>query len=313
MGKSKTNRRQFLKNTTLVALTATAAPALAKAESRSNEIQECNPTTLDAFGQGPFYTEGPPDMIDNQLAEENEPGQRLIISGRVMNEDCTEFLSDTKVDVWHANDAGQYDNSGFNLRGVTYANSQGFYVFETILPGKYLNGNSFRPRHIHFKITPPGSDEFITQLYFEGDTDIPGDAAASQTSGTYDATHRIIPLEENTNGELEGTWDIALTADGTPVGVNNLHLDKGVIYNTYPNPFSEEVTIRYGVFNASRIKLLAYDLQGRQVALLEEQVLAAEQYDAVWRPSPELDNGYYFIILQVNDLQVHYSKVLYQK
>ena len=37
--------------------------------------------------------------------------------------------SNTEIDIWHANDAGEYDNIGYNLRGKTITNSQGFYVF----------------------------------------------------------------------------------------------------------------------------------------------------------------------------------------
>lgn len=53
------------------------------------------------------------------------------------------------------------------------AQSEGFYLFETIIPGKYLNGAKYRTGHIHFKITPSGFPTLTTQLYFEGDTDIP--------------------------------------------------------------------------------------------------------------------------------------------
>ena len=53
----------------------------------------------------------------------------------------------------------------------------------------------------------------ITQLYFQGDPHIPTDAAASITSGSFDATNRIIPLISNSNGELEGTWDIIIDGD----------------------------------------------------------------------------------------------------
>ena len=103
-------------------------------------------------------------------------GTRLIISGQVYNLECSEIIPNAEIDIWHANDSGSYDNYGFNLRGKTYSNAQGFYIFETIKPGLYLNGSTYRPSHIHFKITPPGFNTLITQLYFEGDPYIPTDA-----------------------------------------------------------------------------------------------------------------------------------------
>jgi len=248
-------------------------------------------------------------MEDNILASADEPGQRMIISGRVFNLDCTEFLPDTSIDVWHANDAGAYDNQGFNLRGVTKSNEQGFYMFETILPGKYLNGDEFRPSHIHFRIQPPDSDLIITQLYFEGDSSIAGDPAASNTSAMFDATHRIIPLTLNTEGVLEGTWDIRVNGEGIGVGMNDLHIDKGVFYQTFPNPFSDRLIIKYGVFREAETSIAIYNLNGQMVSELEARRLTPEKYEAVWEPDSGLPDGHYFATLKINDLQVHYMKV----
>lgn len=309
----KNQRRQFLKNTTLATLaTSILGPAALQARNRVNPplAMGCDPTTLDLYGQGPFYTPNPPTLAEGMLAEENEAGTRLIISGRVVTiTDCVSIVQNAEIDIWHANDAGSYDNDGYNLRGKVYTNEQGYYLFETILPGKYLNGNAFRPRHIHFRITPPGFPTLITQLYFEGDTSIPGDAAASVTSGNFDATARIIPLTENADGKMEGVWDIHIEGDGVNA-VDNVHLDKGIIYELGPNPFQNEVTIKYGVFQRSDIRLTVHDMQGRQVAVLEHKELLPDKYTAIWAPPSSLPGGHYFVALSVNDLQVHYLRVL---
>ena len=310
--KNAKNRRQFLKNISLSALSLGILPLMSSGKSQaSTETTLCDQTTLDFYGQGPFYTAGAPSLTGNQLADVAEPGTRMIISGRIYNLDCTQVIPSTVLDIWHANDAGAYDNTGFNLRGITTSNAAGFYQFETIQPGKYLNGASFRPSHIHFKITPPGFPEFITQLYFTGDTDIPGDAAASLTSGTYDATHRIIPLTMGAGGVLEGTWDIVIDGSGV-TGVNDMHTNKGMVYTASPNPFSDRVKIRYGVFKPARVALQVYDLEGKLVANLEETSLRPDKYEAIWEPDAALPKGYYFIALKIDDLQVHYVKVLRQ-
>lgn len=227
-----------------------------------------------------------------------------------MNLDCSQILPSTEIDVWHANDAGDYDNVGYNLRGVTTSNVSGFYIFETIYPGKYLNGSSYRPAHIHFRITPPGFPLLITQLYFQGDSDIPGDAAASVTSGTYDATHRIIPVTPDGSGGLEGTWDIMIDGSGTPVGVDELHLENGMIYQANPNPFIDEVTINYGVFKEAKVQIDVYNVHGQLVADLGAEIHAPDKYSVVWQPEIELPSGHYFISLKMNDMQVHYIKVV---
>ena len=307
------DRRKFLKNTTLAALgLGIRSKAAANAVSSKPASLNCNSTTLDYYGEGPFYTDGPPFMEDNQLAAPNEPGQRMIISGRVLNLDCSQYIPDTIVDVWHADNDGQYDNQGYKLRGFTRTNDQGFYLFETIKPGKYLNGSQFRPSHIHYKITPPGFSQLTTQLYFAGDTDIAADAAASITSGPYDARDRIIPLSENSDGTLEGTFDIMINGEGIAVGTKDLHLDKGMVYKVAPNPVIEQTEIHYGVFKRAKVGLVVFDLAGRIIATLEDSEQAAGKYYATWRPAPGLSPGHYFIALRINDLQVHYLKVVKQ-
>jgi protocatechuate 3,4-dioxygenase beta subunit len=311
----KTNhkaRRQFLKNFSLASLTVGLLPTMAQGQPTNtggSKILDCETTTPDLYGEGPFYTPNPPYIENNLLALPDEPGTRLILSGQVRNLDCSELIPDARVDVWHADDAGAYDNTGYNLRGYTLTNEQGFFLFETILPGHYPNAGSFRPSHIHVKITPPGFETLTTQLYFEGDEYIPGDAAASQTSGQYDATHRIIPLTMNNEGKYEGVWDIVVDGDGI-VGTNDLHTDKGMIYSVGPNPFADQLDINYGVFRDAMVGLSVFDLNGRTVAVLESRNLQSEKYTATWRPETNLPDGYYFVALKINDLQVHYQKVL---
>jgi hypothetical protein len=179
-------------------------------------------------------------------------------------------------------------------------------------PGKYPNGSNYRPSHIHFKITPPGFDTLTTQLYFEGDPYIEGDAAASIREGEFDATHRIIPLVANAQGIEEGIWDIVVDGDGI-VGLNTIHIDKGMIYTASPNPFNHKLEINYGIFQEAKVSLLVFNLQGQLVATLEERSLLSGKYTAVWNPDNALPGGHYFVALKTNQMQVHYQKVILRR
>lgn len=305
------NRRKFLKNISLSLLSFSSLPFFLQSSNnrKENEISKCNPSTEDAYGQGPFYTSNAPFIIDNELANQSESGDRIIISGRVFNLQCSQVIPNTEIDIWHANNLGQYDNIGFNLRGKVLTNSQGFYIFESVKPGFYLNGSNYRPSHIHFKITPPGFDTLITQLYFQGDPYISSDLAASASSGSYDATHRIIPLNINSDGILEGTWDIVINGDGTSLSSENIYLDKGMIYSANPNPFENEIEIIYGVFQKANVSISVCDINGNLIAKIDEQNLKPQKYSVFWRPDKYLTKGHYFITLKLNDIQVHYIKV----
>ena len=71
-----------------------------------------------------------------------------------------------------------------------------------------------------------------------------------------------------------------------------------------------KLNIHYGVFRESMVGLMVFDLQGQAVATLEERKLTSGKYEASWVVPGTLPGGYYFIVLKVNDLQVHYKKVL---
>lgn len=312
----KNPRRQFLRNIALTGAAVGLAPVIGSAKNAlgpmvTPPVGTCDATTEDYYGEGPFYTPNPPAMTNGQLAPTNEPGTKLIISGVVRTLDCSQVIPNAIIDVWHADDSGAYDNTGgYHLRGTTTSNSQGFYMFETIKPGKYLNGSQFRPSHIHFKITAPGFSTLTTQLYFDGDTSIANDAAASITSGTFDATPRIIQLNTNAQNEEEGTWDIVIDGDGATLGTENLHLTRGMIYEAGPNPFEDSLQINYGVFKDAKVKLSVFDVSGKLVAILDEKQLTADKYQAVWQPDSSVKAGHYFISLMINDMQVHYLKVV---
>lgn len=314
-GSKARKRRQFLKNTGLATLSLGLGSGLSASTNQISGVEaeelevNCKETTLDYYGEGPFYTDNPPAIMNGQLAGVEEAGDRMIISGRVFNLDCSQVIPNAIVDVWHADHDGAYDNEGFRLRGQILTNEQGFYLFETIKPGKYKNGNRFRPSHIHYKITPPGFPTLTTQLYFEDDEDLSSDPASSITEGEFDASSRIIPLTTNADGKLEGTFDIMITGEGV-TGINDLHIDKGMLYEVSPNPFSHQLLIKYGVFKRARVSLLVYGLTGHLVATLEERTLTPEKYEAIWEPGADLPAGHYFIALKINDLQVHYQKVI---
>lgn len=108
---------------------------------------------------GPFYTPDSPQRTS--LLEPELAGERLLLSGRVLDRDCRP-LAGVWLDFWQADADGAYDNRGYRLRGHQYSDDQGGYRLETILPGLYPG----RTRHIHVRVGTPGRRMLTTQLYF---------------------------------------------------------------------------------------------------------------------------------------------------
>jgi protocatechuate 3,4-dioxygenase beta subunit len=113
--------------------------------------------------EGPFYTPDSPKR--SSLLENGSPRDaRFIVTGIVLSAQCKP-VANALVDLWHADESGDYDNTGFRYRGHQYTDAQGRYRFETIRPALYPG----RTRHFHVKVQAPGKRMLTTQLYFAGD------------------------------------------------------------------------------------------------------------------------------------------------
>jgi protocatechuate 3,4-dioxygenase beta subunit len=113
---------------------------------------------------GPFYTPNSPKRTS--LREPGLTGTPLTVTGFVLTTSC-QAVAGALVDFWHANDAGEYDNVGYKLRGHQFTDAQGRYTLETIVPGLYPG----RTRHIHVRVQAPNQPVLTTQLYFPDEPD----------------------------------------------------------------------------------------------------------------------------------------------
>ena len=122
--------------------------------------------------EGPFYKPGAPHRA--VLAGDRDRGERLVITGSVLTTAC-EPVARAELDVWHADARGGYDLDGYQFRGALVTDDRGRFELRTIVPGRYLNGDTYRPAHVHIKLRARGHRELTTQLYFAGDPYNAGD------------------------------------------------------------------------------------------------------------------------------------------
>jgi catechol 1,2-dioxygenase len=202
--KNDVNRRNFLKKTMLVAVAVSVSGLKScKEEDSINSIDNCA-TTKDILG--PFYKGGAPFRED--IIPSENTGAPLLLHGRVSG-GCSTIIDGAIVEIWNANTEGVYDTSdAYKFRGRFKTESDGQYRFKTIIPGRYLNGGTFRPSHIHFRITALGYEELVSQIYFKDDPFISQDPWA----GTSNAVERILTVSEGENGIDTITFDIYLKA-----------------------------------------------------------------------------------------------------
>jgi protocatechuate 3,4-dioxygenase beta subunit len=133
--------------------------------------------------EGPFFSPNSPKRTS--LLEGKEKS-RLLVSGTVLSAQCKP-VPNALLDFWHSDEEGAYDNRGFRYRGHQFADAQGRFRLETIVPAEYPG----RTRHIHVKVQAPGKRILTTQLYFPGD---PGNAR----DGLY---QRELEMKKGKDGE----------------------------------------------------------------------------------------------------------------
>ena len=109
--------------------------------------EKCQATEPDALG--PFYKPGAP--------ERTSVGQGYVLSGVVRSTACRP-LAGAQLEFWLAGPDGNYDDAH---RAAVYSNQSGAYRFESNFPPKY----SFRPPHIHLRVSAPGYKTLVTQHY----------------------------------------------------------------------------------------------------------------------------------------------------
>ncbi|MGQ0549607.1 MAG: dioxygenase family protein [Armatimonadota bacterium] len=135
----------------------------------------CTPTAAVTPSQteGPFYKANTPQRTS--LVEQGMAGTRLIVTGYVLGRDCR-AVPRAWLDFWQADARGEYDNTGFRLRGHQFTDTAGIYYLETVMPGQYPG----RTPHIHVKVRAANGPILTSQLYFPGEARNQGDGIFNQ-------------------------------------------------------------------------------------------------------------------------------------
>jgi protocatechuate 3,4-dioxygenase beta subunit len=191
------NRRRFLGGLAAAGVAGLSLPV----RPRLAVGQELAPTpacddgddATPAQTEGPYFTPNSPERA--VLREDGMGGTPIVLTGFVLTRSCRP-IPRALVDLWHADDAGRYDNDGYRLRGHQFTGSDGRYRFDTIVPGLYPG----RTRHFHVKFQAPGEPVLTTQLYFPGEPQ-------NERDRIFDAA---LLLETDLGPPMTGRYDVVL-------------------------------------------------------------------------------------------------------
>ena len=149
------------------------------------------------------------------IPPEGEPGEPLVLTGRVFQPDGRTPAAGVVIYAYHTNAKGVYPTRGDErdwarrhgyLRGWVKTSVEGRYEFRTVRPATYPSRSA--PAHIHLIVKEPGRQEYwIDQVVFEDDPLV---------DSRYRADHDgrggsgIIRLTKDESGTWQGRRDIVL-------------------------------------------------------------------------------------------------------
>ena len=139
-----------------------------------------------------------------QLAKTEEPGEPLVIYGKVIDRKTNLPIKDASLFLYQTDSSGIYNASGgpdnqARIRGVVHTNESGCFKIKTILPGDYPGRKN--SRHLHYVSNAKGYKEIKSILFFKGFTtaNITGQGPLS-----------VLEIKKEKNGTWIGSIDINL-------------------------------------------------------------------------------------------------------
>ncbi len=151
-----------------------------------------------------------------KVAADDEPGQRLVVTGQVFSADGKTPLADIELFVYQTDITGHYSADGqqnrqkSRLQATLTTNSEGRYELHTIRPGPYPGGRV--PAHIHFVLTPPGGASEQQDLFFSDDPALSNRQRQAGASG--DRFSAVQSIRTDPAGVSRVVRDIRLEASG---------------------------------------------------------------------------------------------------
>jgi protocatechuate 3,4-dioxygenase beta subunit len=172
--------------------------------------------------RGPFYPRELPLDSDNDLVRiagksRLAMGEITDLRGRVVDV-RGRTIPDARVEIWQCDANGRYHHPGdrrnvpldehFQGYGRFTTSEDGAYRFRTIKPVPYPG----RAPHIHFAVTAPGAEPFVTQMYVAGAPENETDFLLNRVTDARRRARLVVDFirAADPTAELRARFDIVL-------------------------------------------------------------------------------------------------------
>ena len=169
-------------------------PSITPEDAGCLDLLAARPGATEGSVLGPFHTRGSPWMDNGANLIRDNPGEAVLIRGRV-TDIHGQALPEATIDFWQNADNGMYwqmDDSQAqdNLRCQIKVQADGRFELATIRPRPYLvptdgpvgellrvsHRDAWRPAHFHIIVEAPGYRSLITEVFDEADPWVDKDA-----------------------------------------------------------------------------------------------------------------------------------------
>jgi len=133
----------------------------------------------------------------------------------------------------------------------------------------------------------------------------------------YDSTiglYKISILDEN-NLWVSGNGAVLKTTTGGETFIRNegnTVINNYKLEQNYPNPFNPVTSIKYQLSKYSNIKLVVYDILGKEIETLVNRKQSPGTYEVNF-DAKNLNSGVYFYVLEADNKKIDTKKMLYLK
>jgi hypothetical protein len=124
----------------------------------------------------------------------------------------------------------------------------------------------------------------------------------------------VISLAVSGPNIFAGTWGSGVWRRPLSEMITSVHIisselpSEFLLRQNFPNPFNPSTSIQYDIPVNSFVKLVVYDITGKEVTTLVNETMPAGKYEAVWN-GKQFASGIYFARLDVGSYK-HIIKML---